>query len=249
MRMTRGVSRRETTEQRVFAFLKDKDEVGFEQIAEFCGKGSIYRNTVKKYLDEMKKAGYVKQSPDGRHPYILTPKGQEKVRTLIDERNMLEDFESKRRMEFQLALIWLQEFEYDHDDFADMLKYGIDTGKISKSDLELLIEWGEERLVKEYKKALGQLKKAYSELKYHLVIKWTDEEDIDADKREIDSHEFIINEMQALLPVMKRLLESDGLKDRKIRERLFEEFKFFPYKDYFVKIAGELAKMKDLEKG
>lgn len=59
--------------------MKDKEWVGFEQIAAHCKKLEIHRNTVKKYLDEVKRDGYVEQSPDGHHPYRLTEQGQNKV--------------------------------------------------------------------------------------------------------------------------------------------------------------------------
>lgn len=73
----RGMVIRNFTKNVILDFLKDKEYVGFEQIAKHCQSLGIYRNTVKKYLDELKEEGLVEQNIEGRHPYRITQKGIE----------------------------------------------------------------------------------------------------------------------------------------------------------------------------
>ena len=69
--------REHKTKEAIADFLADKDWVGFEKIAIYCkDEFQIHRNTVKKYLDEMKMIGHIEQSPDGRHPYRMTEDGR-----------------------------------------------------------------------------------------------------------------------------------------------------------------------------
>jgi predicted transcriptional regulator len=75
-----GIKREKETKTTILEFLKDKDEAGFSKIADYCCRKGISRMTVKKYLDEMKKEGLIKQSIEGRHPYSITDKGKEYYR-------------------------------------------------------------------------------------------------------------------------------------------------------------------------
>jgi len=75
----RGIKRESDTKQAILDFLNEKKEAGFTEIADYCGKKGISRMTVKKYLDQLKREGLVRQSLEGRHPYSITKKGIEYV--------------------------------------------------------------------------------------------------------------------------------------------------------------------------
>jgi predicted transcriptional regulator len=75
----KGIKRESDTKYFVLEFLSGKKEAGFTEIANYCSKKGISRMTVKKYIDQMKKNGWVSQSLEGRHPYSITKKGIEEA--------------------------------------------------------------------------------------------------------------------------------------------------------------------------
>ena len=79
--MTQGESSREETCFGILRFLFENGEFrGFKDIEKNCNGA---RNTVKKYLDELKDEELVEQSLDGRHPYRITEKGKKHFEKLM----------------------------------------------------------------------------------------------------------------------------------------------------------------------
>ena len=79
--LTQGESTREETYFEILRFLFENEEFrGFKDIEENCNEA---RNTVKKYLDELKDEELVEQSLDGRHPYRITEKGKKHFEKLM----------------------------------------------------------------------------------------------------------------------------------------------------------------------
>ena len=77
--MARGESTREKTKFEILNFLfKNEKSQHFKDLEHIC---SGARNTVKKYLEELKDEGLIEQSLKGRHPYFLTEKGKEYAET------------------------------------------------------------------------------------------------------------------------------------------------------------------------
>lgn len=247
--MAQGVSARENCPKDILVMLLNGGK-NFEQIvSSFEGKYS--RGTINKYLNELYEKKKIRR--EGRRgPYVLTPKGEKEARKYRARQNMIDDFEGGLRAKFQAGIVWLQEFDRDFEHFRNMLKIAAD-GELSESEIKLLIKWGEARLIKEHKRALEEVKQIYSKMKYHIVITWPEKPDekIDIDKETMDSHKLIIEEMEEVLPKIKRFVESGEFKNATSRERFFkeeiEEGWIPDYKKYLNEfIAHELEKMKKM---
>ena len=77
--LARGESTREKTKFEILNFLfQNEKPQHFKDLEHNC---SGARNTVKKYLEELKDEGLIEQSLKGRHPYLLTEKGKKYVET------------------------------------------------------------------------------------------------------------------------------------------------------------------------
>lgn len=72
--MTLGESTRRIASFEILKFLYENE--GFQSFNDIEQKCSQSRNTVKKYLEELKEKGLVEQSLKGRHPYRITEKGR-----------------------------------------------------------------------------------------------------------------------------------------------------------------------------
>lgn len=89
--MVRGESTRERTASEILDFLFDNEEPQhFKDIEHNC---SAARNTVKKYLEELKDEGIVKQSLKGRHPYFLTDKGRKHAEIEFQKRELKQEID------------------------------------------------------------------------------------------------------------------------------------------------------------
>lgn len=84
--MTGGESTREKTRFEILFFLFQNEKPQHFKDLEYNCSGA--RNTVKKYLEELKDEGVIEQSLKGRHPYFLTEKGKKYVETTSLKRKL-----------------------------------------------------------------------------------------------------------------------------------------------------------------
>lgn len=84
--MTQGESTREKTKVEILLFLFQNEKPQHFKDLEYNCSGA--RNTVKKYLEELKDEGVIEQSLKGHHPYFLTEKGKEYVETTSLKRKL-----------------------------------------------------------------------------------------------------------------------------------------------------------------
>ena len=84
--MTRRESTGEKTKSEILDFLFENEKPQhFKDIERNC---SAARNTVKKYLEELKDEQVIEQSLKGRHPYFLTDKGRKYAETEFQKREL-----------------------------------------------------------------------------------------------------------------------------------------------------------------
>jgi len=106
---TRGKTRFE-----ILTFLSQNESPQlFKDIEDAC---SAARNTVKKYLEELKDEGLVKQSLHGRHPYSLSEDMKDQVKSLLEKQEIkakidqMTPQESRALQEFLDSLLKGEEF-------------------------------------------------------------------------------------------------------------------------------------------
>jgi len=182
--LTRGESTREKTRFEILRFLlQNEKHQRFNDIELTCS-GS--RNTVKKYLEELKDEGLIEQSLKGRHPYYLTHDGKK-----YTENEIL-----KRKLKAQIDELSVERIKSLYELMNDLIMKCV-VLTVDKAILEKMFESFRRGEISEEK--LAEMEKEYA--KWNNEV-WTDrrffsEEEIDRMARARLSREEIENLMKA----------------------------------------------------